>query len=303
MNFYKILGVDRDATPEEIKRAFREKAKKYHPDINRENEELFKKIVQAYEVLIDPEKRKSYDKDLLKEKKTNLEDKIGEAIADFLGYTTKPQKGKDIHKKIYITLEEGYLGTVKKISYSRMEKCPYCEGSGVVSNSILKKCKKCKGTGKIKKLFVKLPCIECEGKGFVILNPCEICDGKGRIKAQIEKNISIPAGVKENDVLKLKGGGDAGRYGGESGDLYLKVKFTAGKNVKLKGLDIHRDIYIPKEKAYIGDYIFIQNLRKEKLKVKIPEKTTSPVILKIKNEGYRDIDGNVGDMYLKIIPV
>ncbi|ACO04206.1 MAG TPA: J domain-containing protein [Persephonella sp.] len=303
MDFYRILGVGRDATPEEIKKAFREKAKKYHPDLNRENEEIFKKIVQAYETLIDPEKRKSYDIYISTERKRKLGDRINEVISDILGYHSKPKRGRDLHKKIYIKIEEGFSGCIKSISYLRYEKCSYCDGSGITENSIIKRCKRCEGKGSIKKLFLKIPCMECEGRGFLVLNPCEICNGEGRVKVQAEKRIEIPAGVSENTVLKLEGGGDSGVYGGDYGDLYLKIRFIKGKNIKIKGIDIHKDIYIQKDKALRGDYISFQGFEGKKLKIKIPERTSSPVVLKIKNEGYRDLEGNRGDLYLKIIPV
>ncbi len=303
MDPYRILGVDKNATPEEIKKAFREKAKKYHPDLNRENEEIFKKIVHAYETLIDPEKRKSYDKQRLLEKKGNLEEIINELISDVLGFNSKPKKGKDIHKKLYIKLEEGFSGSVKSISYSRYERCTYCNGSGISENSIIKKCRRCNSRGFIKKLFIKIPCIDCEGKGYIILNPCEICSGKGRVKVQIEKRIEIPAGVSENTVLKLEGGGDSGIRGGDYGDLYMKIKFMIGKNIKIKGTDIYKEIYIPKEKAYLGEYVYVQSIDGKKLKVKVPEKTSSPIILILKNEGYRNLKGDRGDLHLKIIPV
>ncbi|WP_456402617.1 DnaJ C-terminal domain-containing protein [Persephonella sp.] len=303
MDPYKILGVDRNATPEEIKKAFREKAKKYHPDLNRENEEIFKKIIKAYEILTDPKKEKEFDLRYSSKKFQKVERKINSIYSEILGYSPSKKKGKNIHKKIFITLEEGFKGTVKKISYSRYEKCSYCGGSGVVSNSILKECEKCKGKGKIKKFLFNILCSNCKGRGFIILNPCDICGGQGRVKIQTEKNIKIPSGIEENHILKIEGGGDYGFNGGGYGDLYLKIKLIKKDNITIKKLDVYRDYYIQKDKAYKGEYITIKNITGESLRIKIPEKTDSPVYLKIKGQGYTDLDGNRGDLYIKIIPV
>ncbi|NPA54308.1 MAG: DnaJ domain-containing protein, partial [Aquificae bacterium] len=210
MDYYKILGVAKNATPEEIKKAFREKAKKYHPDINKSSEEFFKKITVAYETLIDPEKRKKYDLSLKKQKLSYFTDKLYETF----GFTSKPIKGKDIHLKISLSLEEGFFGKEKEIFYERKEHCPKCEGTGLSSNSILKECFKCKGKGKYKKAFLHLPCFECHGKGYVILNPCDMCGGKGLVKKQVKKIIKIPRGIQEKNKIKIKYGGNGGKNKG-----------------------------------------------------------------------------------------
>ncbi len=302
MDFYRILGVPKDASPEEIKKAFREKAKKYHPDLNKEHSDYFKKITEAYHTLIDSEKRKQYDSSIVSNQlkiKTVFEEKL----AEFLGFTSKPQKGSDIYTKMFITLEEGYSGTVKKISYKRKISCGNCNGTGITSESIIRECSKCKGTGKSKKLGINIPCINCFGKGFIVYNPCSDCEGKGYKKEKVEKEIVVPSGISENKFLFLEGLGNTGFYGGDYGNLYVKVKFKKHPLFRKKGNNLYTEIAVPKEKAYSGTYVFVKNLNNEKLSIKVPEKTSSPITLKVKGEGYRDRKGNFGDLFIKILPV
>jgi molecular chaperone DnaJ len=304
MDFYKILGVKPDASPEEIKKAFREKAKKYHPDINPHNQEYFKLVVEAYETLIDPIKRKEYDNQYSEEIENNgskdtSQQKIFPNLFDI---TNRRRKGKDIKKELYITLKEAFEGCHKKISYTRREICPNCNGTGLVENSLKKLCLKCNGTGNIKKWVINIPCVSCKGKGYIILNPCEVCGGEGVIKNEVVKDIYIPAGVNEGHILKLEGEGDE-VYNGKAGDLLIKVKFNKSKDIKIKGKDIYREIYIPKSQLYAGNYIVLKNILGENLTIRIPEDYSKDTLLKIIGEGYRDLHGERGNLYIKLIPI
>ncbi len=300
MDFYKILGVARDATPEEIKKAFREKAKKFHPDRNKGSQEFFKKIILAYETLIDPEKRRKYDIKLQKE--ISLLDNALSKVYHALGYTPVKKRGKDIYKKVFISLKEGYLGSKKTIYYTRKEKCSICEGTGVTENSIVKECKSCLGKGLIKKGFIKIPCIKCEGKGFQVLNPCVSCGGKGYIRKETRKTFKIPEGIKEGDHIKIKGGGHCGKNGGDYGDLYLVVKFQE-EDFQLKGKDIYKTVYSSSKDLKKGDVISIHHFLGNMLSIEIPEDIKSEKILRIKGRGYKDKKGYVGDLFLKVIPI
>lgn len=300
MDFYRLLGVSPSASKDEIKKAFREKAKKYHPDLNPENQELFKKIVEAYETLMDDNKRKEYD---LKRKSNFIKNKIDEELGEFLNLKNREKiKGKDIKKEVFITLKEGFEGVYKKISYTKKKICPNCKGSGTTENSFIQKCYTCKGVGKIKKWLINIPCVKCKGKGFIIINPCEYCGGEGLIKAEVERDIYIPAGIQENYVLKIDEGGNE-VYKGIPGDLLIKVKFNKSKDIKIKGKDIYRELKLPKERAKAGEYIVIKNIKNETLTIRIPEDIRQETVLKIKGEGYKDIKGEIGDLYLKIIPI
>jgi molecular chaperone DnaJ len=296
MDYYKLLGVAKNATPEEIKKAFREKAKKYHPDINPSSQELFKKITVAYETLIDPEKRKIYDRKIKNQKKTNLIEKI----YHLLGFTEEPVKGRNIYLKIDISVEEGFYGKEKSIFYQRKEHCEACKGTGLSENSIIKECPSCSGNKKVKKGFFYIPCFMCKGKGFIILNPCINCGGSGLVKKQIQKRFSIPKGITENQIIKIANGGHGGKNKGPYGDLFIKVSFKE-KGLTVKGKDLYKVIHIQKEKLKKGSRVSIERFG-EKIVVEIPVNIYSPLTLKIKGKGYIDKEGNIGDLYLKIIP-
>jgi len=304
MDFYKILGVKRDASPEEIKKAFREKAKKYHPDINPNNQEYFKLVVEAYETLIDPKKRREYDNQFIEAERNNGEKPANQQniFSNIFDITSRKRKGKDIKKEIYLTLKEAFNGCQKKISYTRREICPNCNGTGLVENSIKKLCLKCNGTGTIKKWLLNIPCVSCKGKGYIILNPCEVCGGEGVIKNEVVKEIYIPAGVNEGYTLKLEGAGDE-MYNGKSGDLLIKIRFNKSKDIKIKGKDIYRDLYIPKSQLYSGNYIVIKNILGENLTIRLPEDISENSLLKVIGEGYKDLSGERGNLYIKLIPI
>ncbi len=300
MDFYKLLGVSPNASKEEIKKAFRKKAKKYHPDLNPENEELFKKIIEAYETLSDDIKRREYD---AKRKIGFFKARFNEEVGDIFNLNGNQKvKGKDIKKEIFITLKEGFEGVYKRITFTKNKICPSCGGSGKSENSFFQKCSICDGKGKIKKWVLNIPCVRCKGKGQIIVNPCEYCDGEGVIKVEAETNVYIPAGIQDNQTIKVEEVGNE-VYGGISGDLLIKVKINKSKDLKIKGKDIYRDIKIPKSKAKAGEFIVIKNIKNEKLTIRIPEDIKGETVLKLKGEGYKNIKGEIGDLYLKIIPI
>jgi len=301
MDLYKILGVGRDATPEEIKKAFRKKAKQFHPDINPEHQETFKKITYAYDILIDPEKRKKYDKTLKDFEKKDFGKIIGDILADFLGFHTKPVTGENITAKISLTIEEGYFGSVKTVRYKRKVICGECSGRGITSRSRIKECKRCKGSGRIKKAFIQIPCFECFGRGVVIINPCPVCKGSGRVSKTEKKNIKIPAGVLNGQKVIVERGGNEGINGGKEGDLVLKINIKNGK-FRLKNLDLTTEIQIKKENLTEGGFISITDIEGKRLRLPV-EPVEKPVKIRIKNRGYRDLKGRRGDLIIKLIPV
>ncbi|MDQ7055409.1 MAG: DnaJ domain-containing protein [Persephonella sp.] len=300
MNYYKILGVSRNATPEEIKKAFRQKAKKYHPDINPEYSSLFKQITQAYNTLIDPERRRRYDASLRALEKRDFGRIVGDLIAEFLGFHTKPVKGEDITVRIKIAVEEGFYGTVKEIVYRRKVRCPDCSGNGISSSSSVDLCSRCGGEGRVKKGFMEIPCINCFGRGFIVKNPCVRCRGTGIIKKIEKKIVEIPSGILDGQKIVIERGGNDGINGAAAGNLYIKVNFKRGKFI-IKGRDIISRIYIPKDYLKENSFISITDIEGKRFKIEIPGQE-KPIKYRIKNRGYRDYKGKRGDFIVYLIP-
>ncbi len=300
MDYYRILGVGRDASPEEIKKAFRQKAKKYHPDINPEYSQLFKQITQAYDTLIDPEKRKRYDMSLQVLEKKDFGKIVGDLIAEFLGFHTKPIRGDDITLNLNISVEEGFHGTEKDIVYKRKVKCYHCQGKGLTSDSCINLCTKCDGKGRLRKGFIEIPCIKCFGRGFIIKNPCKLCKGRGVIKKIEKKKVQIPPGLTKGQKVVVEKGGSEGINGGYTGNLYLKIRFKKGRFI-LKGRDIITKIYLPKDYIKENRFISITDIEGKSIKIEISsaEKITK---YRIKNRGYRDYSGRRGDFIVYLIP-
>ncbi len=294
MNYYELLGISKNASEEEIKKAFREKAKKYHPDVNPEGSEIFKEITKAYETLIDPQKRKLYDQSLkpksLKQKIESKIDKIFKAVVI---------NGNNIYIEEQISLEEAFNGTKKNIFFKRNEVCPDCKGSGIGENSIIKECSKCKGKGKIKTPLIDIPCPFCKGRKFEILNPCSNCGGKGLIKKDVHLSISVPSFSTDRLTLTLKGEGNKGINGGKDGDLQIKFSLKKHHFYIKKGLNLYAEISIPESKKNQENFINIKNLKGENLKVKIPENAEN-ITLRITGEGFISKSGEKGNIYISV---
>ncbi len=290
MNFYKLLGVSENASVEEIKEAYRKLAKKYHPDISKNDSEKFKLITQAYKTLIDPEKRKLYDKSV--KENSSLKRTLEKFLENLVVKDIKP----DINRTLKLTLEEAYQGTIKKVRYKRVEECNNCSGTGISDKSRLKRCDLCNGKGYISYLNIKLPCVSCKTKGFTIENPCQLCEGKGLLENYIEKSIEIPAGIDEKEVLMLENAGN--KIKGKIGNLYLKVKFYKHPKFKKKGLNLYKDIKIKKDSLPL--YLNFYDLNGNLLSIRIPENTEDKETFLIKGRGFRDRKGNFGNLYIKV---
>ncbi|WP_457627674.1 DnaJ domain-containing protein [Persephonella sp.] len=301
MDLYRLLGVDRNATPQEIKKAFREKAKKYHPDINPEYSEYFKQITHAYDILIDPEKRRRYDISLGKLEKKDFSRIIGDILSEFLGFHTKPVNGEDIKVKVRLSVEEAYHGSIKQIRYKRKVTCTTCGGNGITAESSLVECDRCRGTGRVKKAFIEIPCITCFGRGFKIINPCPICRGNGRTYKFETKKIQIPGGVIDRQEVVLESGGNDGINGGNPGNLIIKVHIKDGK-YRLKKLDLFTELKVKKETLKEAGGISVRDIDGNIITIPV-EETDRPVRFRIKNRGYRTSDGKRGDLIVKLIPV
>ncbi len=331
-DYYKILGVDKNASPEEIKKAYYKLAHQYHPDKEGGDEAKFKEINEAYQVLSNKEKRSNYDKfgsafggggntSGFNYQDVNWEDIMGgfgdfEDIFDIFGRSSrsrrKPKdlrKGKDIEVFLELDLESILKDQEKEISLVKNCTCSRCNGSGAEPGTQSKECFTCRGTGvvqEIKRTFLgtfsqDTICPDCHGEGFKPEKVCNVCGGEGRIKKEEKIKINIPAGVDNNQVIKVKGKGEAGKRGGEAGDLYVRIGIKPHKTFQRIGDDIYLKQDITFSQAALGDKIKIPTLEGEKMIVKIPEGIESGKILKISKKGIPHFSSmGRGNLYLQI---
>ena len=291
-DYYDILGIGRNATDEEIKRAFRKLAFKYHPDHNREDgaAERFKEINEAYEVLADPDKRAAYDRFGV----DGAEGLFGRGFegfdfggfgdifeAFFSGATTTsrqaPRRGSDLHYEFTIAFEEATFGCEKEISISRTENCSLCQGVGSKPGSQPSRCPNCNGTGQVRRaqqsIFGRFTttttCSQCYGEGRIISEPCPQCRGTGREKRQRSILVKIPAGVDNGSQLRLSSEGEAGFRGGSPGNLYITLSVLPHEFFIRDGDNILYELPINFAQAALGAEVEVPTLD-DKVKLKLP---------------------------------
>lgn len=326
-DYYEVLGVSRDASQEEIKKAYRKLARKYHPDVNpgnKEAEEKFKEVKEAYDVLGDPDKRASYDQFGHAGTEAGGFGGFGHGT-DFGGFDDifdmffgggfgggkrprGPQRGADLRLDLTITFEEAAFGAEKKIEVPRMEACPTCHGSGAEPGTHPATCKVCHGTGQIRVTqntpfgrFQSIKtCHHCHGEGQVITSPCHECHGEGKVRRNKKINIDIPAGVETGSRLRVSGEGEAGSRGGPPGDLYVYINVKPHEILERNGYDVMSRVSINIVQAALGDEMLIPTLD-GKVKIKIPEGTQSGMSLRLKGKGIPRLRGyGRGDHIVKI---
>jgi len=315
-DYYEVLGLPRNATEEEIRRAFRKLAFQYHPDRNKEPgaEDKFKEINEAYQVLSDPEKRRSYDRYGRVATEGSFPNfgfgGLGDIFESFFGgfgeppfgrtAQRAPQRGNSLQHHLTLSFEEAVFGCRKEVEIQRIEFCPLCHGIGSQPGTNPQTCPECSGVGQVRKtqqsIFGRFThittCPRCEGSGTIITNPCPQCRGRGRIKIKRKLVADIPAGVDDNHQLCLKGEGDAGLYGGTPGDLYITLSVKSHDLFRREGVDILYKLPINFTQAALGDEIDIPSLD-GKVGLKIPPGTQSGKVFRLKGKGISYI-GNKG---------
>jgi len=312
-DYYEILGVDRNASDAELKKAYRQLAMKYHPDRNpdnKESEEKFKEINEAYSCLSDPEKRANYERFGTAEGVGAgtgfspfgpgfgdvFEDIFGDFFGTFTGQRrTRPTKGDDLRYDLEITLMEAAFGTEKVIEVPRWVSCTECRGSGAAHGKGPVTCSNCKGAGQVRFqqgfFSVSKTCGKCHGEGKIITDPCKKCKGQGKIKEYRDLSIKMPPGVDTGSKLRLSGEGDLGIYGGPPGDLYVFINIPEHPFFKREGMTLYCKVPISFPYAALGAEIEVPTLEGF-TKLKIPAGTPSGKSFHIKGKGMPRLGGH-----------
>lgn len=334
-DYYDILGVKKDASKEEIKKAYKKLAKKYHPDLNKEDpdaEHKFKEINEAASVLADDSKREQYDQfgktaenfggaggfDFSNMGGQGFDfDSIfesffggGGGFSDIFGggRGRRSRRGHDLRYDMEITLEEAAEGTTKNISIPHQVKCPECKGTGAKDESDVEECPDCKGNGFVRKtartpfgmFSTQSVCPRCKGQGTIIKDPCLECGGDGKVSKTSRLEIKVPAGAETGTNLRVEGAGEAGERGSDPGDLYILIHVKPHKIFQRKGNDIFLEIPINFVQAALGDSIDVPTL-KGKAELKIPEGTQTGTVFKMKNKGIPNLHGyGTGDQLVRV---
>lgn len=324
-DLYDILGVNRDASDEEIKKSYRKLAMKYHPDRNpdsKDAEEKFKEAKNAYEMLSDPEKRRAYDA----YGHAGINPQMGggpsgegfggfsEAFGDIFGEIfggrggrggQQVYRGADLRYNMDITLEQAARGTETKIRIPSLDECDTCHGTGAKPGTQPKTCHTCNGQGQVRMqqgfFSIQQTCPTCHGTGKVIPEPCTTCSGAGRVKNHKTLSVKIPSGVDNGDRIRLSGEGEAGVNGGPPGDLYVVVQLKPHSVFQREGADLHCEMPISFTVAALGGEIHIPTLDGE-AKIKIPAETQSGQVFRLRGKGIRPVrQTSAGDLMCHVV--
>lgn len=327
-DYYKILGVERNASQDDIKKAYYKLAHEFHPDKKGGDEAKFKEVNEAYQTLSDKDKRSQYDRFGTTfngaqggYQNINWEDVMGnmggfEDIFDMFGGgfgmgRKKPKdirKGKNLEVILEVDLESILKTEEKEISVTKNSVCERCKGTGAEPGTGVKECFTCRGTGMVqqirKTIFGTISqqsiCPECHGEGTKPEKPCNVCHGEGRLKKQEKIRINIPAGVDNNQIIKVKGKGEAGKRGGEAGDLYVRIMVRPHPIFEREGDDVYLRKSITFSQAALGDKVKIPTLEGENIVVKVPNGIESGKLLKVSKRGVPHFSGGGrGNLYIE----
>lgn len=329
-DYYEVLGVEKTASDEEIKKAYRTLAKKYHPDLNNGDKECeikFKEVNEAYEVLSDSQKRARYDQFGHEDPSAGGAGGYGDFTGGFGGgfddifsaffgggfgggaqRARGPQRGDDLRYDLTITFEEAAFGCEKEISVTRDENCEECGGTGARKGTQPTQCPTCHGTGQVQS-FVNTPigrvsnvrvCDACHGQGTIIKDPCPNCSGRGRVRKNRKITIKIPAGIDNGMQIPLRKQGEPGLRGGENGDLYIFVTVKPHKLFTRENYDLYCDVTVSFTQAALGGEIDVPTLN-GMIKHNLPEGTQPGTVIRLRGQGIQNLRGaGKGDLYIKI---
>ena len=334
-DYYEVLGISKGASEEEIKKAYKKLARKYHPDMNpgdKEAEEKFKEINEANEVLSDPDKKARYDQFGFAGVDPNYGagagggaygaggfdfGDLGDIFGSFFGggfggaraNPNAPQRGESLRTSVTISFEEAAFGCEKEVSIDRIEQCPDCHGSGCAQGTTAEVCPDCRGSGVVQQrrqtplgfMSTSAPCQRCGGKGKIIHQPCPKCGGKGRVKVSKTVTVNIPAGIDDGQTVAVRGQGDSGRNGGPAGDLRVTVSVRPDPLFERDGYDIWCEIPITFAQAAMGDDIVVPTVD-GKVSYHVPEGTQSGTVFRLRDKGVPALNGRGrGDQYVRVV--
>ncbi len=321
-NYYSILGVGRDAREEDLKKAYRKQALRYHPDRNsgdKSAEERFKEINEAYAVLSDPEKRRQYD--LFGEVRDgagpgggfDFSGGFGDIFSDIfedmfgdMGRKRRPRaaRGADLRYDLELKFEEAVFGKELKLKIPRTERCADCSGNGAQDGTAFRSCRICNGTGQVRFqqgfFTIARTCEQCRGTGRTITQRCPTCEGRGTIQRERVLSLKIPAGVEDGSRIRLSGEGEPGTHGGSSGDLYVVLSVKPDPHFSREGNDLHCEVPISFVQAALGAKIQVRTLQGE-ASLKIPPGTQPGSTFRLKGHGVPDLrGGGKGDLVVRV---
>jgi molecular chaperone DnaJ len=322
-DYYEVLGVNRDASEDDIRKAYRRLAMKFHPDRNpdsKESEEKFKEAKEAYEVLSEAEKRRAYDAyghagvnpqaGMGPEGFGGFAEAFGDIFSDIFGGgagrgRSTVFRGADLRYNLEITLEQAARGTETKIRIPAMEACEACKGTGAKPGTQPKTCDTCHGSGSVRLsqgfFSIQQTCPACHGTGKVIPDPCQTCRGAGRVKRHKTLAVKIPAGVDEGDRIRLSGEGEAGVNGGPAGDLYVVMHLKPHGVFQRDGDDLHCEMPISFTLAALGGEIEIPTLDGS-AKIKVPPETQSGQVFRLRGKGIKGVRSTYpGDLLCEVV--
>jgi molecular chaperone DnaJ len=323
-DYYEVLGVNRDASEEEVKKAYRKLAMKYHPDRNPDNpkaEERFKEAKEAYEILTDSQKRAAYDQFGHAGVDPSVAagagagagfggfaDAFGDIFGDIFGAgrtRSSVYRGADLRYNLEISLEDAARGTETRIRIPAMEECAACRGSGAKPGTSPSTCPTCNGHGQVRMqqgfFSIQQTCPRCHGTGKVIANPCAACGGSGRVKQHKTLSVKIPAGVDEGDRIRLSGEGEAGVNGGPPGDLYVVIHIKPHPVFQRDHNDLHCEMPISFTAAALGGEIEIPTLDGY-AKIKVPAETQTGKVFRLRGKGIKGVRSSTnGDLLCHVV--
>lgn len=331
-DYYEVLGVNKSATDDEIKKAYRQAAKKYHPDLHpgdKVAEEKFKEVNEAYEVLSDSEKRARYDQFGHAGVDPNFgagggspfgqDVDIGDIFNSFFGgfggfggnrrqNPNAPRRGNDVEEQLVISFEEAAKGCKKTISYSNVITCDDCHGTGAQKGTTAETCSACGGTGRVTVsqrspfgvVQTQRACDSCRGRGKIIKTPCRTCNGNGRIRRNKKVDITIPAGIADEQVLNVGGHGNSGINGGPAGDLHVYIRVKPHEVFERRGDDVWCEMPITVSQAILGDEVTVPTID-GKVSYSVHEGVQPGDVFKLKGKGIPHLNGRGrGDQYVRM---